>query len=136
MSLERNKSLVAQFYGALERADFDAVAAMCSADFVFYGQIDSPRPGIEGFIEAEKKHLDAFENLTMTPQMLVAEGDRVAAYVVVEGDHVGEFYGVPPTGAHLRMSMLNLFTIVDGKVTEKRAHYDRLDHIEQLTAGR
>jgi steroid delta-isomerase-like uncharacterized protein len=134
MSVNDNKQLVVDFYEALVREDYEAAAAMCHEDFVFYNQIDTPRPGAEGFIEAEKKHLDAFKGFSMQVDT-VGEGDRVGAYVIFEGDHCKEFYGVPPAGAHLRMSMFNLFTIADGKVIEKRAHYDRYDHIEQLTAG-
>lgn len=131
---ERNKLLVRDFYAALVKADFETASAMCHDDFVFYGQLDTPRPGAAGFMEAERGHLDAFADMTMDVVDMVAEGDKVAAFVIVEGDHVGEYYGVEPTGRHLRMSMMNLFTIVDGLIVEKRAHYDRLDHIQQLSA--
>lgn len=134
MSVESNKQLVSDFYAALVREDYNEAAAMCHEDFVFYNQIDSPRPGAAGFIEAEKKHLDAFKGFSMQVDA-VGEGDRVAAYVVFEGDQCKEFYGVEPRGAHLRMSMLNLFTIRSGRIVEKRAHYDRYDHIQQLRGG-
>ncbi|MCG7632931.1 ester cyclase [Gordonia McavH-238-E] len=130
---DRNKALVEAFYDALTRSDFEAVGEMCHEDFVFYGQIDTPRPGASGFIDAERRHLEVFADLTMTVERLVVEGNSVAAYVVVEGDQIGEYYGVPPRGKHLRMSMCNLLTIKDGKVIEKRAHYDRMDHVQQLS---
>lgn len=130
---ERNKALVAAFYDAVTRSDFEAVERMCHEDFVFYGQIDTPQPGAQGFINAEKRHLEVFADLTMTVEKMVADGDSVAAYVVVEGDQIGEYYGVVPRGKHLRMSMCNLLTIRDGKVIEKRAHYDRMDHVRQLS---
>lgn len=132
---DANKQLVKDFYAALVRADFDAASSMCHDDFVFYGQLDTPRAGAAGFMEAERGHLEAFAGMTMEVTDLVAEDDKVAALVIVEGDHVGEYYGVAPTGRHLRMSMCNLFTVVDGLIVEKRAHYDRLDHIEQLTSA-
>ncbi|NYI45057.1 putative ester cyclase [Nocardioides aromaticivorans] len=132
---EHNKQCVRAFYAALVSADFDTASAMCHGDFVFYGQLDTPRPGAQGFMAAEQGHLDAFAHMTMTVETLVAEGDKVAALVIVEGEHVGEYYGVQPTGRHLRMSMLNMFTFADGLIIEKRAHYDRLDHIQQLTAS-
>ncbi|WP_262107458.1 ester cyclase [Arthrobacter sp. Marseille-P9274] len=90
-----------------------------------------PRKGAEGFITAERQHLDAFANIRLVTET-VAEGDRVVAYVVFEGDQVKELFGISPAGAHLRMSMCNIFRITDGKIIEKRAHYDRLDHMEQL----
>jgi len=129
---QNNRPVVEAFYDALTRHDYEAVAGLCHPEFVFYGQIDTPRPGAEGFIEAEKRHLDVFADLKMVVERTVADGEWVAAYVVVEGDQVGDYYGVPPRGGHLRMSMCNLLRVVDGKVIEKRAHYDRLDHIEQL----
>lgn len=35
----------------------------------------------------------------------------------------------------MRFSMFNLFTFKDGKVIEKRAHYNRADIMDQLTDG-
>ncbi|NYI45025.1 putative ester cyclase [Nocardioides aromaticivorans] len=134
MTVQDNKQLVHDFYAALVREDYDAAAAMCHEKFVFYNQIDTPRPGAAGFVAAEKKHLDAFKGFSMGVET-IGEGDKVAAYVIFEGDQCKEFYGVEPRGAHLRMSMLNLFTIEDGLISEKRAHYDRYDHIEQLQSG-
>ena len=134
MSLESNKKAVVDFYKALEQGDYDTVATLCHKDFVFYSQIDTARSGVDAFVAAEKKHLIAYNNIRMQVHC-IAEDDRVAAYVVFEGDQVGDFYGVPPRGAHLRMSMGNFFRMLDGKIVEKRAHYDRMDHIEQLRAG-
>jgi len=134
MGIEKNKEIVHRFYQALEEENCEAIADMCHEEFVFYNQIDTARPGAAGFIAAEKKHLDAFRGFRMRVKT-IAEGDQVAAYVEFEGDQSREFYGVPARGARLGMSMFNLFTIADGKVIEKRAHYDRLDHIEQLSVG-
>jgi steroid delta-isomerase-like uncharacterized protein len=133
MSLAENKQMIVDFYSALDRGDYDTAANMCHKDFVFYNQMDTPRPGVEGFIEAEKKHLDAFTGHKMKTDT-VAEGDRVVAYVEFEGPHTGTFYGVKATGRTLRMSMCNMFTFKDGKIIEKRAHYDRYDHLQQLGA--
>ena len=135
MTLEENKNLVLDFYDALKREDYDAAAQMCHEDFVFYNQVDTPHQGIEGFVAAEKKNLDAFEGYRMAIET-TAEEDRVVAYIVFEGKQSREIYGIPPAGTSLRMSMCNLFRINDGKIIEKRAHFDRLDHIEQLSKTR
>lgn len=134
MGLEENKKLVSSFYDALKRKDLDAAASMCDEDFVFYNQIDTPRNGIQGFLASEQKNLDAFEGYSMDIET-IAEGDNVVAYIVFEGNQSREIFGIPPKGAHLRMSMCNLFRIKNGKFIEKRAHFDRLDHMEQLNKG-
>jgi steroid delta-isomerase-like uncharacterized protein len=134
MSTGTNASLVHRFYQALQQGDYDALTGMFHPDFVFYPQIDSPRPGAAGFIDAEKEHVDAFPGIRLTVLGTVAEADKVGAYVAVEGDQGGAYYGIPPRGAHMRLSMFNLFTFKDGKIIEKRAHYNRADIMDQLTA--
>lgn len=132
MTLEDNRNLVLDFYSALKREDYEAAARLCHEDFVFYNQVDTPHLGIEGFLAAEKRNLDAFEGYSTTIET-TAEEDRVVAYVVFEGNQSKDIYGIPTEGAHLRMSMCNLFRIREGTIAEKRAHFDRLDHIEQLS---
>jgi predicted ester cyclase len=134
MGLEENKKLVVSFYEALKRKDLDAAASLCDEGFVFYNQVDTPRNGIQGFLASEQKNLDAFEGYSMDIET-IAEGDNVVAYIVFEGDQSREIFGIPPKGAHLRMSMCNLFRVKNGKFIEKRAHFDRLDHMEQLSKG-
>jgi steroid delta-isomerase-like uncharacterized protein len=130
-----NAGLVHRFYQALQQGDYDTLTGMFHPAFVFHPQIDSPRPGAAGFIDAEKKHVDAFSDVRLTVLDTVAEADKVGAYVVVEGDQGGDYYGIPPRGAHVRFSMFNLFTFKNGKIIEKRAHYNLADIMDQLTAG-
>ncbi|MFC9000720.1 ester cyclase [Streptomyces rochei] len=91
-----NARLVRRFYQTLEQGDYDTLTGMFHPDFVFYPQIDTPRPGAAGFIDAEKKHVDAFPGIRLTVTDTVAEGDRVGAYVVVEGTQGGDYYAPPP----------------------------------------
>ncbi|MEU1520058.1 ester cyclase [Streptomyces sp. NPDC005811] len=135
MSVDIHTNLVRRFYEALEKADYTAVTSMFHEDFVFYNQIDTPHPGPEGFIAEEKKNIDAFRGIRMTVERTVAEGDRVGAFVVVEGNQTGEFRGLAPAGAHLRFSMFNLFTFKDRRIIEKRAHYNTQDILNQLKVG-
>ena len=132
MTTRTNKEVVRAFYDAINRRDFGALSAYCDENFVFYHQIDTPHPGVEGFIASEKKNFDAFADWQMPIRDIVAEGDKVAAYLVFEGTHVGEHQGVAPTGKRLRFSLLTLLNLRDRKIIEKRAHFDRLDIMNQL----
>ncbi|WP_309050494.1 ester cyclase [Streptomyces sp.] len=134
MSTGAHAGLVHRFYEALQQGDYDTLTDMFHPDFVFHPQIDSPRPGAAGFVDAEKKQFDAFSDIRLTVLDTVAEADKVGAYVVVEGDQGGDYYGIPPRGARVRFSMFNLFTFKDGKIIEKRAHYNLADIMDQLTA--
>lgn len=131
----QNKQLVQRFYETIERKDFDALAPMVHEDFVFYNQVDTPHPGLEGLVESEKKNFDAFESFTFPVVSMVAEGDQVAAYMYFEGKgYRSDVFGVPANGKDVRISLHMLLTIKDGKIIEKRAHFDVGDIRRQLTS--
>ncbi len=135
MSLEDNKQLVQRFYAAIERGDFDALHGMVHPEFVFYNQIDIPHPGVQGLIDAEKKNFDAFESFRFPIETMVAEGDKVAAYMLFEGEgYRSAVFGIPANGKSLRISLMMLLTIKEGRILEKRAHFDVGDVRRQLTA--
>lgn len=134
MSIEANKQVVHQFYNALQNKDYAAAAQLCHPDFVFYLQVDTPIHSADGFIASEKKNFDGFPGFRFQIERLIAEGDQVAAYMVFDGKHTGSAVdGIAPTGRRLRFSLLMLLTIADGKIIEKRAHFDRKDIHRQLS---
>ena len=67
---------------------------------------------------------------------MVAEADKVAAYLLFEGkNHIRAANGIEPTGKDVRVSVFCLMTIKDGKIIEQRAHFDIADATAQLTSG-
>lgn len=134
MSIEDNKKLVKRFYEAIERMDFDALHDMVHEDFVFYVQVDTPRPGVQGLIDSEKAAFQSYESFEFPVVAMVAEGDRVAAYMHFIGKgYNGGNPAIPANGRDIRISLMHLLTFKDGKIIEKRAHYDGLDAMRQLT---
>jgi len=136
MSVETNKELVRRFYEAMQQENYEALKEFCHKDFVFYPQVDTPFYGVEGLIESEKKNFDAIPGFKMPIKAMVAEGDQVAVYFIFEGIHTGiPFGGIPATGKNVKFSLMMLLKIVDGKIIEKRAHFDRYDILKQLGAN-
>lgn len=125
MSTETNKAVVKAFYEALERADFAALGQYCHKDFIFYSQVDTPKPGVDGFIASERAFFEECVDWKMPIKHMVAEGDKVAAYLVFEGTYA-------PTQRHLRFSLLMLLTLKDGLLIEKRAHFDPQEIGQQM----
>ncbi|WP_321847146.1 MULTISPECIES: ester cyclase [Paraburkholderia] len=134
MSVEANKDLVRKFYAALQREDYVAAAELCHPNFVFYTQVDTPIYGTDGFVQSEKKNFDAFKGFRFPIEALLAEGDQVAAYLTFEGKQSGPIEGVEPTGKTVHFSLMMLLKVADGKIIEKRAHFDRFDIRRQLGA--
>lgn len=135
MSVESNKQLVRQFYDAINRGDFDALRPLVNEDFVFYNQRDTPFPGVDGLIASEEKNFAAFESFDFPIVHLVAEGDKVAAYMHFHGKgYRTAAFGVPASGKNVEISLMHLLTIKGGKISEKRAHFDVADIRKQLSA--
>ncbi|WP_250006735.1 ester cyclase [Actinoplanes sp. M2I2] len=71
--------------------------------------------------------------------VLTAGPDRVAVAFVVRGRHVGPLPSrlgtVPPTGRDVEMSVIDLFTLSGGRITEVRAVSDELGMLIGLGAA-
>ena len=133
MSLEENKALVRRFYAAIEKGDFASLHDMVHKDFVFYSQVDTPKPGVQGLVDSEKRSFEAFDSFVFPIQALIAEGDKVAAYMLFEGKgYHTDVFDVPARGQSVRISLMMLLTFKDGKIIEKRAHFDAADTRRQL----
>lgn len=135
MSVEANKALVRRFYENIEQENYEALKEFCHEKFVFYPQIDTPFPGLEGLVESEKKNFDAFPGFKMPIQSIIAEDDQVAVYLIFEGTHTGiPFLNVPASGKPVRFSLMMKLRIEDGKIIEKRTHVDVNDILRQIKA--
>lgn len=88
----------------------------------------------EGFREVVEGVFEAFDDLLVETNYLVAEGDRVVAKVTVSGVHDGEFRGIPPTGESVSFDSVFLYRIEDGAVVEEEHRTDNLGLLEQLDA--
>eukprot|EP01041_Mallomonas_annulata_P025821 gene25821-biopygen18624 len=66
---------------------------------------------------------------------MIAEGDKVAVYLTFEAKNRKlATMGAAPHGKNVRISVFCLLTIKDGKIIEKRAHFDVADIRAQLSA--
>jgi steroid delta-isomerase-like uncharacterized protein len=65
---------------------------------------------------------------------ILAEGDRVAVRVTLEGTHTGHGFGVPPTGRKVRIQGIIIARIVDGRIAEGWNSYDQLGLLRQIGA--
>lgn len=135
MGPDENKVLVHRFFaevingGAFEQAD-----EFVTADYVEHQDL----PGAEGQqgIAVAKGFLSmmrvAFPDFRFEVEDLIAEGDKVAARVSVQGTHRGELMGLAPTGKRVNTSGIEVFRIADGKLAEHWAAFEALDMLQQV----
>ena len=127
MGIRENKAVVRRYFEAIGRADYDAVAALL-ADEVRFWLPPSVPDGVEyrGRDDIMRNIRESIANLYdeetgLHPEIagLTAEGDRVAAEVVItaRGRASGEPY---------RNHYHFLFVIRGGRITEFHEHLDTL----------
>jgi predicted ester cyclase len=80
----------------------------------------------------ESEMYDAFPDMHVTIDDMVAEGDKVAARTTWTGTHKGEFMGVPPTNKKVTFSLIVIDRFAGGKIVEDHGEYSALGLMRQL----
>jgi steroid delta-isomerase-like uncharacterized protein len=89
--------------------------------------------GPEEFIDTVGVLRSAFADLHYEEQEIIAAGDKVAMIVSVNGKHIGNFFGIPPTGNRISYQAVHIHRIGDdGKIAEHKAIRDDLSLMMQL----
>jgi predicted ester cyclase len=102
---EENKELVRSYYGeVMNGRNVDAV-----------GEYFADERVIEGVRRGCFSYFEAFPDLHLSIDELIAEGDRVFCRSTMTGTHDGEYKGIPPTGRHISSESAEVFRIHDGK---------------------
>jgi predicted ester cyclase len=76
----------------------------------------------------------AMPDMVMTPEDIVVEGDRVAVRAVMKGTQTGEFMGIPPSGKHVEITVMDLHRIENNQFTEHWGVSDMLALMTQIGA--
>ncbi|MEV0275671.1 ester cyclase [Streptomyces sp. NPDC050610] len=128
------KQVVTGFIDAINSRRAEGFPRYLAADVIdhnkiIHGEANEPGAAFDGF----RQQLDAFGVLNAAPQQLIAEGDTVAARMLVSGTHTGHHSRMPePTGRSFEVEQIWIFTVRDGRIAEIRAVSDRLGMFLQL----
>ena len=88
-------------------------------------------PGPEGYKTTMRLLREAMQ-MTWTLIDIVAQDERVMAWVRCEGRHVGNFFGIPPTGRSFSFEAMHAFRVKDEVVREHWAVRDDLGLFRQI----
>lgn len=121
---------------AQSRGNLGLIDELFEQDFVNH----SPMPGVPATRDGVKlifgMFLNAFPDLNATIHDQIAEVDGAAARVMtrktLSGTHLGDFLGIPPSGNHVDIEVIDILQLVDGKVTDHWNLVDQLGLLQQL----
>jgi steroid delta-isomerase-like uncharacterized protein len=134
MSAEQNieifRRAVDEGFNRGNLAEFDQIVA---ADLTEHAELPpglpSGREGVKGLITALRS---AFPDLKYTIEDITADHDKVWARLTARGTNTGSFMGAPPTGKPVRVEVIEVARIADGKLIEHWAVADNLGMLKQL----
>ncbi len=129
---EQNKQLIRRMYEVINDRDLSLATELLTEDVVYHDAPPGLPPGREGFLAFTQMFLDAFPDLQLTVEDLLAEGDRVAARVRGRGTHQGELMGIAPTGRSFEASGITIIRLEDGRIAEEWEQIDMLGILQQL----
>ena len=127
----RNKAVARRVYEeGIAQGKFDVLDEVYAENFVGHGGARRFTHA-EGRAEAEGWR-SAFPDLTVTIDLIVAEGDLVAVRWTARGTNTGTGNGLPATGKRVEVAGTAIFRIVDGKIVEEWTSGDALGLLRQL----
>ena len=101
-----------------------------------YTHHDSSTPDVGRCPESEKKRVtlyrNAFPDIRLTIEDMLAEGETVVARWSCRGTHKGELNGIAPTGKQFNITGISIARFTNGKMFEGYINWDALGLMQQL----
>jgi steroid delta-isomerase-like uncharacterized protein len=120
-------------YNRINQGDIDGFAALLADDFVEHEETPGFPPTKEGVREFFRMYRAAFPDLHMETEDVLASGDKTVARVRATGTHRGELMGIPPTGKHVDVQLIDIMKFDDaGSVREHWGVIDTMSMMQQL----
>ena len=133
---ERNKANLQKLYDQVMNAgNIDAADDLITPDRPDHDPNLPPEmtKDREGFKIFFRMFCAACPDLKFTSQFMVAEGDIVMSYNVVEGTQSGELLGIPPTGKSFKVANADVCRFnSEGKIAEHWGVFDFIGMLRQI----
>ena len=122
MPIEENKALVRRWVELRNAHDVDEAIKLWTEH-----RQEGIRSAFNGFTQS-------FPDLHITIDDMIAEDDKVVCLWHFNATHLGTYGNIPATGNKVNWSVMDLYTIKDGKIADIIRRADYLGLLEQLGA--
>jgi|WetSurMetagenome_2_1015567.scaffolds.fasta_scaffold132602_1 steroid delta-isomerase-like uncharacterized protein len=136
MSIESNKAVFRRMVDEVfNRGNVAVVDEIMTPDFMEREELPPGfPPGREGVKLLTQMIRSAFPDFKAKTEDMLAEGDKVMHRMTWSGTQQGEFMGVPPTGKHMSIQVIDIVRFADGKAVEHWGVMDVMGMMQQLGA--
>lgn len=133
---EHNKAIALRFAqaGWGTNPGWEKVWDQVMAVDVVYHFNSSPEPivGLAANKAFNASLFQGFPNIKQIIEDVISEGDKVVYRTTMEGNHTGNFLGIPPTGKAAKVNDFTLLRIVNDRIVEWWYECNLLEVMKQL----
>ena len=132
MASEANKEIVRRFYEEVLNARRTGVLdELATPNYEEHDPLPGQGAGLDGLKERVTMLVDGLSP-HFTIEDIVAEGEKVVVRWTNAGTHVGEFFGIPPTGKSFQIAGIDVHRLQGGKMAEHWHVVDVFALLQQL----
>ena len=129
----RNIEVIKTAIAAVDKGDLEVFQTCLAPEFKLYAPSNSTTPvSRDDYLAMVKMMTTAIPDMVHNVTELFAVEDRVVMRVFIQGTHLAELQGIPPTGNKVSVSFIAIFRLKDGLVVEEVAEEDFLGLYQQL----
>ena len=134
MLSDKNKAAVQQFYQAFNQRNPALLDTIVQPDFVDHNPGPGQPAGLNGLKTVFASLQEAFPDLEIRIDGLLADDDYAATRLTARGTHTGGFMGMPPTERKVTFSAIDYYRLDAGRIVEAWHVEDWLGVMQQLGA--
>jgi steroid delta-isomerase-like uncharacterized protein len=129
-----NQATIQRYFDEVwNQGKVEVLNELVAHDYVNHSSsVPDVQPGPEGLKPIVTAMRRAFPDLRYRIDQLVSTPDAVAARVTLSGTHLGDFFGIAPTGKRFEVTQTNIERFRDGKIVEHWRNTDELSLMRQL----
>jgi steroid delta-isomerase-like uncharacterized protein len=131
LSTEENIAIIKKVVHEFNQRNLDILDEVCSPDFVYHGPSnpDWDRESIKAGLGMMQ---NSIPDMKIVLEDIVATPEKVAYRISMQGTHLGELWGVQPTGKKITRTGMLIDHFSDGKIVEEWQWMDWLGLMQQL----
>lgn len=132
MSKEVNLATLGKFAEAVSTGNFDLFKEVVSDENIDHDPAAGQVAGPEGYRMFFTGLRNAFADLSVALETLVADEESIAFAYTMSGTQTGPLMGFAPTGKKIKIRGLQISKFKDGKMVERWGSSDELGMLQQL----
>ncbi len=134
MSIEENKRLVRRYIEeVVNTGDVEHLAEFIAPEYTEVYNNVRHAVGLDGARQHILGSRRTYEDLHLTIEQQIAEGDWVVTRATARGTHRGGWLGTKPTGKTVEITVVNIDKVIDGRIVEHGGAANMLEPL--LEAG-